>query len=168
MAAKTRHRSRAEAYNLGAAGENAPDWVMSDEPLREAFEQGKADGDHPLVAGPTHGGRTKTVPKKWTPTTVPFQSFSDEEKKAPARTSAPPTSSGPAPGSKPATTRPTTSTIGSGPGDGGGLLLAILLYPLLISTAKYGASGPGMWLKAKFLNQVSTPPPSGGVTGTVH
>lgn len=38
-------------------------------------------------------------------------------------------------------------------GDGGGLLLAFVLYPMFLATVKYGAAGPGMWFRAKWLNQ---------------
>lgn len=40
-----------------------------------------------------------------------------------------------------------------GSGDGGGVLLAIIAYPIALSVIRYGAKGPGMWLRAKFLNQ---------------
>lgn len=47
-------------------------------------------------------------------------------------------------------------SIGGG-GDGGGLILALWAYPLVLSLIKYGAKGPGMWLRAKFLNIDTTP-----------
>lgn len=37
-------------------------------------------------------------------------------------------------------------------GDGGGLFLALWLYPLVLATLQHGASGPGIWMRAKFLN----------------
>lgn len=43
-------------------------------------------------------------------------------------------------------------------GDVGGLLLALVLYPIGLSLVRYGAAGPGIWLRAKFLNQ-TTPEP---------
>ena len=38
-------------------------------------------------------------------------------------------------------------------GDAGGLMLALVLYPIALSVIRYGAAGPGMWFKAKFLNK---------------
>lgn len=44
-------------------------------------------------------------------------------------------------------TRP--SSLG---GDGGGMLLAIFVYPLVLAVIQHGPSGVTSWLKAKFLN----------------
>jgi len=41
-------------------------------------------------------------------------------------------------------------------GDGGGLFLALVLYPLLLSVLKYGANGPRYWFDAKWLNSPVT------------
>lgn len=41
---------------------------------------------------------------------------------------------------------------------GGGLILALFLYPLALASLKYGAAGIPMWLEAKFLNKTPTPP----------
>ena len=41
-------------------------------------------------------------------------------------------------------------------GDGGGLLLAFWLYPLALAVLQHGIRGPGMWLRAKFLNEDET------------
>jgi hypothetical protein len=38
-------------------------------------------------------------------------------------------------------------------GDGGGLLLAFVVYPIVLATIRYGAAGPGVWFRAKWLNQ---------------
>lgn len=53
--------------------------------------------------------------------------------------------------------RPGGGLLSIGGGDGGGLLLAFWAYPLVLSLIKYGAKGPGMWLRAKFLNIDTTP-----------
>lgn len=43
-------------------------------------------------------------------------------------------------------------------GDGlGGLFIGAVVYALVLSVVDFGAAGPGMWFKAKFLNQVSGP-----------
>ena len=38
-------------------------------------------------------------------------------------------------------------------GNSGGLLLGLLAYPLVLSVIQHGAAGPGLWIRAKFLNQ---------------
>jgi hypothetical protein len=61
--ARTRHRDRAEAFNLGAAGENAPDWVMADPSLLAAFDQGQADGARgPAFHPPTDKPKAPSSP----------------------------------------------------------------------------------------------------------
>jgi hypothetical protein len=47
-------------------------------------------------------------------------------------------------------------------GDGGGLLLAFVLYPLFLATIQHGAKGPGMWFRAKWLNNDNGLPNTGG------
>lgn len=133
--ARTRHRDRAEAFNLGAAGENAPDWVMGDPSLLAAFDQGQADGEQ----GPA-----------FHPPAV--------------RKSGPAANGGqPAPAKKPATTRPGSTKTSKSGSDGSGLLLAVLTYPMLLALVKSGPSGVSAWIKAKFFNKVagsSTPAPA--------
>lgn len=46
----------------------------------------------------------------------------------------------------------------AGGGDGGGLLLALIGYPLVLSVIKYGPAGPKMWFMAKFLNRTPDAP----------
>lgn len=43
-------------------------------------------------------------------------------------------------------------------GDAGGLLLVLVLYPMFLSIVKYGGSGPGIWFRAKWLNQPTAHP----------
>lgn len=52
-----------------------------------------------------------------------------------------------------------------GAGDSGGLLLAIVVYPVVLATFKYGASGPGDWFRAKWLNQPTGTPAKGLAKG---
>lgn len=40
-----------------------------------------------------------------------------------------------------------------GTGSGGGLLLAVFAYPLVLSILQYGKQGPNRWFNAKFLNK---------------
>jgi hypothetical protein len=46
--------------------------------------------------------------------------------------------------------------VGAGVGLAG-LFLGAVTYAVLLSVVEYGSAGPGMWLKAKFLNQVAAP-----------
>lgn len=47
------------------------------------------------------------------------------------------------------------ATLGS---DGGGLMLAIFIYPIVLAILQHGPNGAVLWLKAKFLNQGSGQP----------
>lgn len=54
----------------------------------------------------------------------------------------------------------------------GGLFIGAVVYALLLSVVEYGSAGPGLWFKAKFLNQAAGAPSStkpaaasGGSTG---
>lgn len=40
-------------------------------------------------------------------------------------------------------------------GDGGGLMLAVFAYPIVLAILQHGPEGAVIWLKAKFLNQGS-------------
>lgn len=40
----------------------------------------------------------------------------------------------------------------------GGLFIGAIVYALLLSVVEYGSSGPGLWFKAKFLNQAAGAP----------
>lgn len=147
--ARTRHRDRAEAFNLGAAGENAPDWVLSDPALLAAFDQGQADGAHHPLARTTS---TKTG------TPRPSSGGPAAEKGAGAPPSARPTSAKSAGGKAGAGLN---LKIGKG-GDGSGLLLAILLYPPFLAAVKYGPAGITAWGMAKFFNKTPGSSVNGG------
>lgn len=146
--ARTRHRDRAEAFNLGAAGENAPDWVLSDPSLLAAFDQGQADGDaHPFHApvdrAPAKSRPTKTSPG---PTGAPATGQRTAAGSSPKSSGLLGLSAGQVSGANKA-----RSAIGSG--DGSGVLLAVLAYPMLLALAKGGPAEVVVWLKAKFLNR---------------
>ena len=55
-------------------------------------------------------------------------------------------------------------------GDGGGLLLAVFAYPLVLTVLQHGPAGIGSWLRAKFLNdetsQAASTNPFGAGGGT--
>jgi hypothetical protein len=64
----------------------------------------------------------------------------------------------PTPG-RPSLRRPLGANVpvGSGPGIGlAGVFLGAIAYALILSVVDYGTAGPGMWLKAKFINEGSS------------
>lgn len=149
---------RAVAYRHGAAGEALPEHLADDPANRAAHHEGRL---HRKLA------RRKDSPASSHPLT---------SSRRPASTPA-----APAGGKRPARTRPARTSpragrgylsrafspsaalrrVGGGKvaaaGDAGGLLLALVLYPMLLSTVKYGAAGPGIWFRAKWLNEAYTP-----------
>lgn len=51
-----------------------------------------------------------------------------------------------------------------GAGDAGGLLLVLVAYPIVLATLEHGSAGPGLWFRAKWLNETANgdsalPPP---------
>lgn len=145
---------RALAYHHGTAGEALPEHLADDPANRAAHHEGRL---HRKLA------KRKDSPASSHPLT---------SSRRPTSTPAPP-----AGGKRPARTRParTSPRAGRGylarafspaaafnraggqkvaaAGDGGGLLLAFVLYPIALSILKYGAAGPGIWFRAKWLNQ---------------
>lgn len=69
------------------------------------------------------------------------------------------------------------SRVSSGANDLAGAFLGMLVYAIVLSVVDYGSAGPGMWFKAKFLNQTgssstttkpaATTAPSGSVPSVV-
>lgn len=150
--ARTRHRDRAEAFNIGAAGDNAPDWVLADPALLAAFDQGQADG----AQGPAFHPPVDRAPAKPRPTPKPSPASSSGAPATGQRTAAGSSgllgiSAGDASGANKA-----KRAIGTG--DGSGVLLGVLAYPLLLALAKGGPAEVLAWLKAKFLNRVPAAP----------
>jgi hypothetical protein len=154
-----------QAYNLGYAGEALP--AGADGGQRGAFELGVDDAAN----GRPHAGAGDVLRAAG----MGRDAAGPEE--PPARTSARgrPAGGGQRPSSgRPASRSPrapssqaraarqgqaTGSRLGklithpaSLGGDGGGLLLAIFLYPLALAVIQHGPSGVTSWLKAKFLN----------------
>lgn len=76
-----------------------------------------------------------------------------------AKPATPPITSRPLPASL---TRTIPVPVG---GTTGGLLLAIVLYPLGLSVIRYGTRGPGLWFRAKFLNQEASAAQVAGAAG---
>jgi hypothetical protein len=67
----------------------------------------------------------------------------------------------PSPG-RPTLARPLGRNVPVGAGAGlSGLLLGAIAYALILSVVEFGAKGPGMWFKAKFLNEAGPAAPTG-------
>jgi len=140
------------AQQLGQKGTPMPDWVRGNPSYVAAYDQGAGDGErgaqfHP----PAQPRRRKSKSPAGGAATPP---------------SAPPGGQASKPGYFDRAFSPTAAANKSGlsagvgrlssVGDGGGLLLALVVYPLVLATIQNGASGPGMWFRAKFLNQATT------------
>jgi hypothetical protein len=143
--ARERPRNGGEAYRLGQAGESAPAWVMDDPSgyfLRQ-FERGKANPDGAAPADPDTKPPADPAPKQ-------HARGRRKQRPAPGRGYLAGIGKGSA-----AAGRPVARALPFKPpgGDAGGLLLAVVLYPVALSVIRYGGKGPGMWFRAKFLNQ---------------
>lgn len=130
------------AAQKGKAGRPMPDWVRDDPALTKAYN------DAAGVASPS----AEPAPARTRPA-------APARKPAATRSAAPRRRSSSRPGYLTRAFSPAAAAqrVGAGglagAGDGGGLLLAVVIYPLALATLKYGAKGPGMWFRAKWLNQ---------------
>ncbi len=60
---------------------------------------------------------------------------------------------------QPTLRKPLGQRVAVGTGEGlAGIMLGAIVYAVLLSVVEYGKAGPGMWFRAKFMNQVGTPP----------
>lgn len=136
----TRYRT---AYNAGSRGSALPEGLSS-----------QADAD-PLIDSAHDAGRQN----------VPYDQWHSSNVAKPAPTPGP----SKAPRSKSSSPRRTTSpsfvdpTGGRLPisfdGEGvAGVFFGAIFYALVLSVIEYGAAGPGLWFKAKFLNQAAPAP----------
>jgi len=141
------------AQQLGQKGTPMPDWVRGNPSYVAAYDQGTGDGERGAQFHPPAQPRTPRARKSKNPAGG-----------AATPPSAPPGGQASKPGYFDRAFSPTAAANKSGlsagvgrlssAGDGGGLLLALVVYPIVLATIEYGASGPGMWFRAKFLNQV--------------
>lgn len=146
------------AKNLGQAGKPLPPEMANDPAYLAAHDQGSADGDRGAQFHPPAPKRApakkKFAPKppaddQWSDaTTTESQSLQRRNRATAAAVNAPRQGFALANAFTPA-------TLG---GDGGGLLLALVLYPLVIATIQHGAAGPGLWFRAKWLNETTAAP----------
>jgi hypothetical protein len=150
----TRYR---KAHTAGATGAAMPEGLAS-----------MADKD-PNIDAAHDAGRNG----------VPFDAFAAEHlttpKSAPSSSTDSPSPSPsprrslPSPG-RPSLRRPLGANVALGSGRGTGLagvFLGAIVYAVVLSVVDYGAKGPGMWFRAKFMNKAgaanspqtpSTPP----------
>lgn len=134
------------AYERGFDGRSATEAMMADPELVRAFELGKQHAAE---------GRKPTRPGS-----------GGEPPPAPPDPAPAPAEPRPAPFSQPNKQRG---------GASGGVLLALVAYPIALSIIRYGPNGPKMWLLAKFLNRTSAAqaakagqaPAAGGGTGGI-
>jgi hypothetical protein len=154
-------RGLRQAYSAGYAGRRLPDRLAEDSTAAAIYEQGRDDAE---------AGR---------PADEHLTSLGTQPKKAPAKAAA----------KKPANTRPAKRSRRSGQyrkggfrgrardlaghpgtlgtGSGGGLLLAVFIYPIVLAVLQHGPSGATDWLKAKFFNN-ATPPGTEDVAQPVN
>lgn len=155
----SRAKLKVLAYQAGVEGESAPDWVVGDDQLMAQWTQGEQAGARGVVPAPKKAPAKKAPVKKAPRPAVTRPGPGSKTPPAPAKTPSPLTSLNKA------------GARLQGAGDGGGLLLALVVYPIVLSVIKYGAAGPGMWFKAKFLNRTTSSPaslPEGTATGTTQ
>ena len=141
------------AKNLGAAGRPMPDWVSADPALVSAYDQGTGAGANGAAFHPP------VSPRAAAPTAVPAAA---PAKKAKGKPSSSTSTSGEryvdrAFSPSAAVGRTPFSALSSA-GDGGGLMLAFVLYPIALATLRNGAAGPGLWFRAKWLNETVKEP----------
>lgn len=138
-AADTRYRT---AYQAGARGAQMPEGLAAEATRDPAL-------DHMHDAGRRGADYTASL-REHAPHAVT---------RRPPPSS--PTPRNPSPPARPSRwlSRPTSSTEA-----GAGVLLGMVVYALALSVVKYGANGPVLWFKAKFLNETPTKPKTSSVT----
>ena len=148
------------AGRLGAEGKPMPAWARRDPDYRRAYETGRGGQDpEDSPADSTtgrKGGEKSPAPAAPGPAARPAQARGAGRGKSRG-------AGGRRPGGA-AAAGLSKLTFG---GDGGGFMLAIFLYPIVLSVVQHGAKGPGLWLKAKLLNQTTPPysPPAQSGSG---
>lgn len=135
-------RTAGVARAMGLDGAPAPAWVKSDVTMFRAYKSGL--DEHHAAQSPTGFHPPPGRPKRKKPArTRPAQARGGSRRPGYlSRAFSPSRAAGRLGGTKLMRA-----------GDGGGLLLALVVYPLLLATIQNGAKGPGMWFRAKWLNQ---------------
>lgn len=152
------------AYKLGLAGKPLSAGLKreaeTDDSILDSWREGKADRpDDQPDSDESSTNEDTPPPSKATDTPAapaPKARRQPTPRSAPSRSRRGPTG----PGSRSRTGRPTLGDPTGGrlpisfDGNGlAGVFFGAIFYALVISVADYGASGPGYWFKAKFLNQ---------------
>jgi hypothetical protein len=156
------------AYNAGATGRALPEGLASladDDPridsAHDAGRNGVAFKDWQLSPGAV-GSAPEPAPGD-TPGGPPAPSSQGPRKpgaRAPGRAKPKPGRAGSGRKGSPrrianrlATPAPNLAPGVSFSGGPSGLFIGAIVYALVLSVAQYGAAGPGLWFKAKFLNE---------------
>jgi hypothetical protein len=138
------------AYARGLDGTPAPAWVKSNPAYYQAWQRGLRERGGPMpFGGPP---RRRPSRKKRPARTRPVRRSSSSARPGYVRRAFSP---------KAAANRIGATKVARA-GDGGGLLLALVLYPLLLATIQHGAAGPKLWFEAKWLNKGDDPAGTGG------
>lgn len=137
------------ARNTGRSGKALPSWAAAEPALREAYYAGAGTPDPQASTPPP---QTPKHPAGGTRTSTRARAGGATRR----RHRRPATGTGTGRARRDVSRRARDlarhpATLGTG--TGGGLLLAVFAYPLAVSVLKYGPTGPGRWLRAKFLNQ---------------
>lgn len=161
MAGKTRTSDpHDEAYRLGMAGKPLSSSLLrsaeTDDSILDSWREGKADrpDDQPDAPAPAPAP-PKATPKPPAPKSSP-KGRGPAPRARTARSGRSPSSRRPTfRGTSPSLSDPTGGRLPIGfDGDGiAGFFFGAVFYALVLSVADYGATGPLLWFKAKFLNQ---------------
>jgi len=148
----TGRRAHQAAYGAGKGGRPLPPGVdPADAEVRRHYEAGKSGADYQELFGEPPppvdpAGRTgRPAPKTRAPRAPkPPRGPSDPLSKAGQRA-----------------TNPLGGRSASQAGESAaGFVLGAVIYALALSIVEYGAKGPGLWFKAKFLNNATSAPGS--------
>jgi hypothetical protein len=140
-------RNQDLAYVRGLDGTPAPDWVKNDPAMMAAYKRGLTKRGGPAGTPTRRAGRSARRLAQQSANSRPAQYAGRglSPRGAASRLGVP----------------QAAARVGRA-GDGGGLLLALVLYPVALATVKYGPTGPLVWFKAKWLNQASGAPAAPG------
>lgn len=134
------------AYAMGLDGATAPSWVKGDVTHFRAYKRGLDERGGPAAA-------------PHLPTRAPSRAARARSAGNRIQSSSPAQYAGRAFSPRAAYQRAAAPHVEriSRAGDGGGLFLALVLYPAFVAVAKYGPSGLGLWFRAKWLNNGAGP-----------
>lgn len=132
------------AYAMGLDGTPAADWVKNDPRFFRAYKSGLDKRGAPKPPASSAGSSKPPAAAKRPASTRPAR--------RPRRSSRPGYLSRAFSPSRAADRLGASKVMAAG--DGGGLLLALVVWPLVLATIQHGAKGPKLWFDAKWLNKV--------------